>query len=64
MNHERLLLRPAEAAAQLGLSRSTVYRLVAQGEIRVLKIGRLTRIPIWEVERFVRRLAAAQGVEE
>jgi excisionase family DNA binding protein len=64
MTDERLLLRPSEAAARLGIGRSTLYQLIARGEIRVLKIGAATRIPVWELERFVRRLAAEQGVDE
>ncbi len=62
MTEERLLLRPTEAAQRLGISRSTLYQLIARGEIRVLRIGSAARIPTWELERFVQRLAEAQGV--
>ena len=40
---ERLLLRPREAAALLGLGRSTVYELIASGAIPSLTIGRSRR---------------------
>lgn len=40
-----LLLRVSEASALLGLSRSTVYQLIARGELRVIRIGRSVRVP-------------------
>jgi excisionase family DNA binding protein len=36
---ERGALRPNEAAAWLGLSRDTLERLIAKGEIRSYKVG-------------------------
>jgi excisionase family DNA binding protein len=55
----RLLYRIPEAADQLGLSRSTLYELVAAGELRVVKIGRAVRIPAAELTDWVERQAAA-----
>lgn len=52
---ERLLLRVSEAGERLGLSRSTIYELIGAGEIRVLKVGRATRIPVAELEAWVTR---------
>lgn len=46
------LLTPAEAAVRLGMSRSTVTRKIAAGEIRAIKVGTHHRIPIREFERF------------
>ena len=40
-----LLLRVSEAAALLGVSRSTLYQLIARGELRVIRIGRSVRVP-------------------
>ena len=46
-----LLLRVGDAAKLLSLSRSTVYQLVAKGEIAVVRLGRTTRIPRRELHR-------------
>jgi excisionase family DNA binding protein len=45
---ERLLLRPAEAAEILGVSRSKLYELIAQGKIPSVRLdeGRLIRVPV------------------
>jgi excisionase family DNA binding protein len=53
---EKLLLTVEEAALQLSLSRSTVYELLASGEIRSLKIGRCRRIPQNALAEFVSKL--------
>jgi|APSaa5957512535_1039671.scaffolds.fasta_scaffold44439_1 excisionase family DNA binding protein len=53
---EKLLLTVEEAALQLSLSRSTVYELLANGEIRSLKIGRCRRIPQNALAEFVSKL--------
>ena len=41
---ESLLISIPEAAAQLAISRSKAYQLVAAGEMRVIRIGRSARI--------------------
>lgn len=46
-----LLLRVAEAAALLSVSRSSLYQLIASGEVRVVRLGRTVRIPRQELER-------------
>lgn len=46
------MLSPAEAAARLGMSRSTIARRIASGEIKAVKVGSHHRIPIREFERF------------
>jgi excisionase family DNA binding protein len=48
----RVLYTAEEAAEQLSLSRSTVDVLVARGELRAVRIGRLVRIAHRELERF------------
>ena len=63
------LLTPAEVAARLGMSRSTVLRRIADGEIRAIKVGTHHRIPLNEYERYsqdlIRRMteAAATDIE-
>ena len=57
-----LLLRVEEAAEALSLGRSTVYELIRDGELPVVKIGRATRIPVQAVEAWVEsNTADAQG---
>lgn len=46
------MLTPAEAAVRLGMSRSTIARRIASGEIKAVKVGSHHRIPIREFERF------------
>lgn len=52
---ERLLLRPAEAAELLGVSRSKMYELVAAGRIPSVRLdgGRLIRIPFQALKALV-----------
>lgn len=55
-----LLYRPEEAAAVLGLGRSTVFELLAAGEIASVRIGRARRISHAALEAFVERIYADQ----
>jgi excisionase family DNA binding protein len=50
---ERLLLRPAEAAETLGISRSRLYQLLAAGHLPVIRVGQSMRVPVQELERWV-----------
>ena len=50
------LLTPAEVAKRLGMSRSTVLRRIADGEIEATKVGTHHRIPLNEYERYSREL--------
>ena len=50
---ERLLYRIDEAAGLLGVSRSTLYRLISSGELLVIRAGSAPRIPAKVLERFV-----------
>jgi excisionase family DNA binding protein len=47
----RLLLRVAEAAEVLAISRSSLYQLMSSGEVRTVRLGRTVRIPRRELER-------------
>lgn len=42
----RLLIRPAEAAQLMGLSRSKIYELISEGAIPVVRIHKSVRIPM------------------
>ncbi len=52
MNEARLLKLP-EVAARLSASRSTIYRLMARGELPVVRIGRSLRFPATEIDRLI-----------
>ena len=52
----KLLLRIEEAAEQLGIGRSLMYRLVLSGAIESVRLGRLRRIPTECLGEHVRRL--------
>jgi excisionase family DNA binding protein len=53
---DRLLLRPTEAAQRLGISRSTLYRLIADQQIVAVHIGSSCRISVQALEEYVARL--------
>jgi excisionase family DNA binding protein len=50
-----LLLTIVEAARVLSIGRTTMYELVAAGEIDVVHIGRAVRVPVAELDAFVAR---------
>ncbi len=52
---ERLLLKPTEVTELLGIGRSLVYELIAQGQIPSIRLGRCIR---------VRRDALQKWIEE
>ena len=55
----RMLLRVREAADLLGLSRATLYNMLAAGtEIPVVRIGRSVRIPMAELQNWVAQQTA------
>ena len=55
---ERVLLRPEEVAAMLGIGRSIVFELLRSGELRSVKIGKSRRIPTVAVYEYVDGLSA------
>jgi len=48
-----LLLRPAEVADTLGLSRSKIFELLAARELPAVRIGRSTRVARAELEQWI-----------
>ena len=52
----QLLVNVREAAALLGVGRTTAYELIARGELEVVHIGRSTRVPVTSIEEYVERL--------
>jgi excisionase family DNA binding protein len=62
---ERLLLTVSEAARRLGIGRSLLYELLADGQIESIHVGRLRRIPAEALVDYVdrqRRSALGLGV--
>ncbi len=51
----KLLLDVHEAAAMLGCGKTTFYTLLSHGEIPLVKIGRLTKIPAVSLREYVTR---------
>jgi excisionase family DNA binding protein len=44
LHGDRLLLRVSDVCLLLGVGRSTVYEMIARGELPVVRIGRLVRV--------------------
>lgn len=55
---DKLLYTPVEAAHALGVSRSTVYELIATGVLPSVQIGSCRRVPVDGLRSYVRTLAA------
>ena len=53
---EKPLLTVEEACQFLGLSRSTVYRLIADGELRLIKVYNRSLIARRDLDGYVERL--------
>ena len=51
-----LLYTPEGAAAKIATGRTTIYALMASGELRSVKIGRSRRVPAAALEEYVTRL--------
>jgi len=54
--HEKPLLTIGDACQFLGLSRSTVYRLIADGELRLIKVYNRSLIARCDLDDYVKRL--------
>jgi excisionase family DNA binding protein len=50
-----LLLTIPQAAAVLAVGRTTVYELIAAGDLEAVHIGRSARVPVAAVEDYVER---------
>lgn len=58
---DRLLYRPEEAAALLGVGRSRIYQLLAEGAIGSIQIGRSRRVPADALTAYVNQLERKDG---
>jgi excisionase family DNA binding protein len=60
---ERLLLRPAEAADAIGVSRARAYELIAAGVIPHIKIGTSIRVPVDALRAWIARQLQPEALE-
>ena len=61
----KLLLSPEETCNALGVRCSTLFKMLEAGEIPSIKVGRLRRIPVEGLRRYVERQVVEQtGVQE
>jgi excisionase family DNA binding protein len=51
-----LLLTVREAAERLGCGRTFVYELISAGELEMVKLGRLRRVPVAALDALVEHL--------
>jgi excisionase family DNA binding protein len=49
----RRACRIHEACVALGISRSTLYKLVAEGKLRLIHLGGRSLIPATEIDRLI-----------
>jgi excisionase family DNA binding protein len=56
----RLLLTVEEAAERIGICRSNMFKLIRQGDVESVKVGRLRRVTPAALEDFVKRLSIRQ----
>jgi excisionase family DNA binding protein len=56
-----LVLTVEQAAARIGVKRSTMYKLIRSGEVESFTIGRLRRIKPSACEAYIERQSAAHG---
>src|SRR5450432_741606 len=52
-NRRRVLLTVPEVAFMLGCGRTLVYELIGSRQLPIVKIGRLTRVPVDAVDEFI-----------
>jgi len=59
-NRPRLLLTVEEAADRIGICRSNMFKLIRQGDIKSVKVGRLRRVPPAALEDFIQQLSTRE----
>lgn len=55
----QLAITPEEAAKRLSIGRSTIYKLIAAGEIPARRLGRRLVVPVRALERLLDEETAA-----
>lgn len=59
-NRPRLLLTVEEAADRIGICRSNMFKLIRQGDIKSVKVGRLRRVAPAALEDFIQQLSTGE----
>lgn len=54
------LLTVVEASAMLGLSRTLTYKLISEGSLKSIRIGKSRRVPPQEIDAFIERTILQQ----
>ena len=54
----RMTYKIDEVATMLGLGRTTIYKLIDEGQLSRIKVGARTLIPVSDVEALLQREAA------
>jgi excisionase family DNA binding protein len=49
-NHQQLVASVGDAAKMLGLSRATIYRLIALKKLKTVKVGARRLVPLGAIE--------------
>jgi len=55
---DRLLLTIPEACDRLNVGRTTLYGLISEGEVPMLKVGRKSLVPATALEAYVARMVS------
>jgi excisionase family DNA binding protein len=55
-----MLLRVEDAASRLGIARTLMFRLIKDGEVESVRVGRLRRVPVASLGEYVDRLRQAE----
>lgn len=50
---EKLLLKPEEVAAAIGVGRSKIYQLLADGSLPSVRVGKALRVPADALKEWV-----------
>ena len=50
---EKFLLKPTEAADMLGIGRTRIYEMLAEGELPSIRIGRSVRVPVAALNKWI-----------
>lgn len=59
--HDSILLTKHEAASYLRIGLTKLNELLAKGDIRCVRIGRVVRIPVRALQEYVQRLEREQN---
>lgn len=59
-DQQQICFSPSDAAKALGIGKSTLFAILARGQIKARKLGTRTLIPAAELVRYVESLPEAQ----